>query len=106
MYDKKYEEAIQHIKNLYPEYEKVKFDITNGQLGYTFGLIYVENLNELQSIVNKFLNQKVYYVEFLKVVEVCGRDEEEAILFSKEFKPRGSFINRIVETKTEITINV
>ena len=106
MYDKKYEEAIQYIKNLYPEYEKVKFDITNGELGYTYGLIYVENLNELQSIVNKFLNQKVYHVEFLKVVEVYGRDEEEARLFSKELKPKGSFIYRIVESNNEINVNV
>lgn len=106
MYDKKYEEAIQYIKNLYPEYEKVKFDITNGELGYTLGLIYVENLKELQSIVNKFLNQKVYHVEFLKVVEVYGRDEEEAKLFSKEFKPRGAFIHRIVKSNNEITFNV
>ena len=91
---------------MYPEYEKVKFDITNGELGYTHGLIYVENLNELQLIVNNFLQQKVYRVEFLKVVEVYGRDEEEARLFSQEFKPRWAFINRIVESNNEIVLNV
>ena len=30
MYEEKYDKAIQHIKSLYPEYEKVKFDIRNG----------------------------------------------------------------------------
>ena len=105
MYEEKYDKAIQHIKSLYPEYEKVKFDITNGELGYTIGLIYVENLKELQLIVNNFLQQKVYRVEFLKVVEVYGRDEEEARLFSKEFKPRGAFINRVVESNNEIVLN-
>ena len=105
MYEEKYDKAIQHIKSLYPEYEKVKFDITNGELGYTIGLIYVENLKELQLIVNNFLQQKVYRVEFLKVVEVYGRDEEEARLFSKEFKQKGAFINRIVESNNKIVLN-
>jgi putative heme iron utilization protein len=106
MYEEKYEQAIFYIKELYPEYEKVKFDITNGELGYIHGLIYVENLKELQIIVNKFLGQKVYRVEFLKVVEVYGRDEEEARLFSEEFKPNKSFVNRIVESTNNIAFNV
>ena len=106
MYEEKYDKAIEHIKSLYPEYEKVKFDITNGELGYIHGLIYVENLKELQLIVNNYLHQKVYRVEFLKVVEVYGRDEEEARLFAKEFKPKGSFVKRIEESSNNIAFNI
>ena len=38
MYEAKYEEAIIKLKEVYPQFKDVKFDISNGELGYISGI--------------------------------------------------------------------
>ena len=76
MYEEKYQEAIDKLKEVYPQFKDVKFDISNGELGYISGawsLVEQININELQQFVNSFLGQKVYRAEYIGYIDVYAR---------------------------------
>ncbi len=101
MYEEKYEEAIIKLKEVYPQFKDVKFDISNGELGYISGawsLIEKINIGEMQEFVNSFLGQKVFRAEYIGYVDVYARSEDEAKEFIKDLKPKTS---RIKITKTD-----
>lgn len=103
MYEEKYEEAINKLKEVYPQFKDVKFDISNGELGYisgTWSLIEKIDINELQKFVNSFLGQKVYRAEYISYVDVYARSEEEAKEFTRYFNPIGTWI-KVNETDLE-----
>ena len=102
MYEEKYQEAIDKLKEVYPQFKDVKFDISNGELGYISGawsLVEQININELQQFVNSFLGQKVYRAEYIGYIDVYARSEDEAKEFTKDIKPKCS---RIKVTETDL----
>lgn len=100
MYDEKYQEAIDKIKEIYPQFKDVRFTLENGELGYISGawtLINKINISELQQFVNNFLGQKSYRAEYVGYVNVYARSEEEAKEFTNDIKP--NVISRIKVTE-------
>lgn len=100
MYDEKYQEAIDKIKEIYPQFKDVRFTLENGELGYISGawtLINKININELQQFVNEFLGQKLYRAEYIGYINVYARSEEEAKDFTNGIKP--NVISRIKVTE-------
>ena len=106
MYEEKYQEAIDKLKEVYPQFKDVKFDICNGELGYisdVWSLVEQININELQQFVNSFLGQKVYRAEYIGYIDVYARSEDEAKEFTKDIKPKSS---RIKVNETDLkTVN-
>ena len=100
MYEEKYEEAINKLKEVYPLYKDVKFDITNGELGYMRGAHKDIDINELQKFINSFLGQKVYRAEYVAYTHVYARSTDEAIEFSKYIEPTPT-LRKITETNLE-----
>jgi len=100
MKDDKYAEAIELLKQKYPQYKDVKFDISNGVLGYIRENNSV-NIDELQKFVNEILGQKVFRAEFTTYLDVYARSREEVQEFiSKEKGVARTSIhpNKITET--------
>jgi hypothetical protein len=110
MYDEKYQEAIDKIKEIYPQFKDVRFTLENGELGYISGawtLINKININELQQFVNNFLGQKSYRAEYVGYVNVYARSEEEAKEFTNDIKP--NVVSRIkiiqIDESSKIHLN-
>lgn len=79
----RYIDVIIKIKDKYPQYKDVNFDITDGILGCVMDSRYpVNNINELQEFVNKELNQDKYLVK----LQVYATSEIEALEFAKNNK--------------------
>lgn len=99
MHEPKYEEAINALKEKYPQYKKLDFDISDGELQWIMDSRYpVYDSHKLQKFVNDFLGQKVYRAEYIGHIDVYARSKEEA----KEFvyRKRGK-INHI-----QVEVNV
>lgn len=99
-YDVDYDNAINALKEKYPAFKDVNFDITNGVLGYTSGIWCLAkeiDIHELQKFVNEYLGQKVYRIEYTAYVELYARDENEAREFAKNERPK-PYISKITET--------
>jgi hypothetical protein len=98
MYEEKYQEAIDKLKEAYPQYKNVQFYISNGELGYISGCLVDQiNIHDLQQFVNSFLGQKVYRSEYIGYIDVYARSENEAKEFTKNIKPKYSMI-KVTET--------
>jgi hypothetical protein len=98
MYEEKYEESINKLKEVYPLYKDVVFDITNGELGY-IGAERID-MNELQRFINSYLGQKVYRAEYVAYADVYARSIDEAIEFSKYIDPIPK-LRKVTETNEE-----
>lgn len=89
MFEEEYDDAIDFIKEKYPKYEKVRFTLTDGTLGYHYtSLCDVDNIEELQEEVNEFLGQKRYIVECIGTAQVYARDENEAREFAERMNEK------------------
>lgn len=100
MHEEKYAEAIAKIIENYPQYKNVKFDICDGEIGYTYANVRV-NINELQQFINEFLGQKVYLLKYSDYVSVYARSEEEAKEFGSRIKPNKRIDNILLtDSKT------
>ena len=97
MYEEKYEEAINKIKEVYPQFKDVRFILENGELGWWYNSRYDVDIHQLQLFVNDFLGQKVFRAEYFTYMDVYARSEEEAREFTKYLKPRPQ-IKKITET--------
>lgn len=103
MYEQKYQEAIDKLKEVYPQFKDVKFYISNGELHYISGawsLVEQIDINELQHFVNSFLGQKVWRAEYIGYIDVYASSEEEAKEFTKDIKPKTTRI-KVTETTLE-----
>jgi hypothetical protein len=104
MKDDKYEEAIIKLKEAYPEFKDVNFQIENGELSYQLGIWSVVekiDMGELQKFVNTFLGQKVYRAEYIGYFDVYARSEDEAKEFTNHIKPRVITRYKISQTELE-----
>lgn len=96
MYEEKYDEAINKIKEVYPHLKDARFEISNGELSWFMDSRFDVDINELQKFVNDFLDQKVYRVEYSGYVDVYARSEDEAKEFTEHLKPK-SFTRDVVK---------
>ena len=78
MYEEKYEEAINKIKEVYPQFKDVRFTLENSELGWWYDSRYDVDIHKLQLFVNDFLGQKVFRTEYFAYMDVYARSEEEA----------------------------
>lgn len=93
MIDEQYQKAIDKIKEEYPQFKDLRFEICNGVLSYIMDSRYPQpNMNELQKFVNSFLGQKVFRTEWIAYVDVYARSEEEAKEFTNYDRPRATRI--------------
>jgi hypothetical protein len=97
MYEEKYQQAIDKIKEVYPQFKDVRFTLENGELGWYYDSRYNVDIHELQKFVNNFLGQKSYRAEYVGYVNVYARSEEEAKEFTNGIKP--NVISRIKVTE-------
>jgi len=98
MYEEKYEEAITKLKEVFPQYKDIVFDISNGELGH-IGTERID-MNILQRFINSYLGQKVYRAEYYAYTDVYARSLDEAIEFSKGIKPKPT-LRKVTETNEE-----
>jgi hypothetical protein len=83
----RYIDVIIKIKEKYPQYKDVNFDITDGVLGCVMDSRYpVNNINELQQFVNMELGQDKYLVKVVGYTQVYASSEAEALEFAKNEK--------------------
>lgn len=96
------QEAISKLKEKYPQYKDIHFNIRkgiievpngligevdNGTIRYTTQNVIVDNIQELQEFINKCLNQVPYRVQYTGYIDVCASSEEEAMEFTRYDKP-------------------
>lgn len=90
MYEQKYEEAIDSLKNNHPELKGVKFEICDGVLEYSLGSCPegIEiNMNQMQEKVNQFLGQRKFRVIYTGYKTIYAISEEQV----REFAVRDGY---------------
>lgn len=97
MYEEKYEEAINKIKEVYPHLKDVRFELSNGELSWIMDSRFDVDIHQLQLFVNDFLGQKVFRTEYIGYIDVYARSEDEAREFTRDIKPLTT-IKKITET--------
>lgn len=97
MYEEKYQEAIDKLKEVYPQFKDVRFILSNGELSWVMDSRFDVDISVLQQFVNKFLGQKLYRAEYVGYVNIYARSEEEAKEFTNDIKP--NVISRIKVTE-------
>mgnify|MGYP003403683475 FL=1 len=97
MYEEKYEEAINKIKEVYPQFKDVRFTLENGEIGWFMDSRFDVDIHKLQLFVNDFLGQKVFRTEYVGYIDVYARSENEAREFTRDIKPLTT-IKKITET--------
>lgn len=97
MYEEKYEEAINKIKEVYPHLKDVRFELSNGELSWIMDSRFDVDIHQLQLFVNDFLGQKVFRTEYVGYIDVYARSEDEAREFTRDIKPLTT-IKKITET--------
>ncbi|MCC7514593.1 MAG: hypothetical protein IT212_07855 [Bacteroidia bacterium] len=97
MYEEKYEEAINKIKEVYPQFKDVRFTLENGEIGWIMDSRFDVDIHKLQLFVNDFLGQKVFRTEYVGYIDVYARSENEAREFTRDIKPLTN-IKKITET--------
>ena len=97
MYEEKYEEAINKIKEVYPQFKDVRFTLENGEIGWIMDSRFDVDIHQLQLFVNGFLGQKVFRTEYVGYIDVYARSESEAREFTRDIKPLTT-IKKITET--------
>ena len=101
MYEESYQLAIDKIKETYPEFKDVRFDISDGELSWRYDSRYPTlDIGKLQQFVNDFLGQREYQVEYVAYERVYARSEEEAKEFGSRIKPK-PFVRKAYETKRD-----
>jgi len=88
MYEEKYEEVINKIKEVYPHLKDVRFTLENGEIGWYMDSRFNVDIGELQKFVNDFLGQKVHRVKYIGYVDVYARTGDEAKEFTEHLKPK------------------
>ena len=88
MFEEKYDEAIEKMKDAYPHLRDARFAIEDGTLIWHYDSRYKVDVGELQKFVNEVLGQEEYMVEFTGHVKVYARSKEEAESFSKHEMPK------------------
>lgn len=97
MIDNEYVLAIEKLKNKYPEYKDVDFELSDGELSYlvsSYSKGYID-MSKMQNEINDILGQKKY-TAYLVVYDSCyARSEEEAREFINRRKPKNTHIDKI-----------
>ena len=99
MYEEKYKEAIDKLKEVYPQFKDVRFELSNGELSWIMDSRFDVDIHQLQLFVNDFLGQKVYRAEYIAYIDVYARSLDEAKEFTNYQKPKGA---RTKVTETDL----
>ncbi len=82
-------EALTQLQIRYPQYATVRFDVTEGELGYILGAAgLIPEIPEMQIYLNQLLGQKVYRGEYIATTEVYATSPEEARTYLKQRSPK------------------
>lgn len=83
-----YEEAIAKLKENHPDLADIRFDISDGELGYVVPFDRPAlDIHALQKEINEMLGQKTYVVKFIGYKQVEARSVEEAREFLSRTSP-------------------
>ena len=88
-----YDLAIKQLKNRFPEYKNVRFELNDGELSYWVSSHRDSiDMEKLQDVVNEILGQRMYKAELVCYEYCYATSEKEAREFINRIKPKTTYI--------------